>query len=70
MTLADTRVKRAKTLEVDPARVVAWALMLAEPVEVPLVTYDEIVAISKLMDIIYSIELDHRLHFAHQLWSH
>ena len=47
-----------------------WRGTLVELVEMPLVTYDEIVANSKLTDIIHSIELDYRLHFAHHLWSH
>ena len=50
-------------------RLKEWAQALGELVGAPLVTYDEIVANSTLMDIIYSIEPDHRLHLAHHLWE-
>ena len=71
--LAETLAKRAKTLAKHvraSVLVVEWAQALAGLVEAPLVTYDKIVANSKLMDIIYSIEPDHRLHFAYHLWPH
>ena len=74
----------AGTLEVDlwthgltSERVVQWTQALAELVEglselvgAPLVTYDEILANSDLMDIIYYIKPDYCLHFAHHLWPH
>ena len=73
--LAETLVKRAKTLQVDwwtYAHVRTWAQGLSELVEALLVTitYGEVLADSKLKNIIYCIELDHRLRFAHDLWSH
>ena len=72
-TLAETLVKRAARLAKTERQEVdtwTWAQALAELVGVPLVTYGEVLANSKLKDIIYSIEPDHRLRFAHNLWSH
>ena len=79
--LAETLVRQArtlaKTLEVDlwthlwmSTQVVEWAQVLAVLVEMPLVTYGEVLANLRLKNIIYSIEPDHCLHFAHHLWSH